>query len=70
MTTATLKHQVLIGARLRTESETALWRMIHTWRSRGRQRRHLSLLTADQLMDVGITPEAALSETKKPFWRA
>ena len=47
-----------------------IWQVIPVWRSRARQRRHLANLSPEQLLDVGITSEAARTEIAKPFWRA
>ena len=44
--------------------------LIQQWRSRARQRLHLSELTTEQLRDIGISPEAAAAEVAKRFWQA
>ncbi len=38
------------------------------WRERSRQRRMLSRLDADQLDDIGLSPEDVQREVSKPFW--
>lgn len=40
------------------------------WVTRKRTRRALDQLEAWQLRDVGLTPDVALRETQKVFWRA
>lgn len=70
MTTATIKlhtpdHDVSLRA-----SAATLVKAAKLWRSRARQRKHLLALSVDQLQDVGITREAALKESAKPFWHA
>lgn len=43
-------------------------RTLALWIRRRRTRRALARLTADELRDVGLTPEQAARETAKPFW--
>lgn len=43
---------------------------VTTWVTRSRTRRALKTLEEWQLADVGLTPEAALTETRKVFWKA
>jgi len=70
MTTAIIKLYIPgYAGSIRTVATTT-WKVIQHWRSRARQRRRLSELTADQLYDVGITSEGARAEAAKPFWRA
>jgi uncharacterized protein YjiS (DUF1127 family) len=70
MTTATIKlHFPGYADSIRTAA-TTIWKVVQHWRSRARQRRRLIELTANQLYDVGITPEGARAEAAKPFWRA
>lgn len=47
-----------------------LLKLVKQWHSRTSQRRHLSELTSDQLLDVGISAEAARGEVAKRFWQA
>ena len=69
MTTATIKlHAPFRHASIMASAATSL-KAARLWRSRARQRRRLSELGADQLQDVGITREDALTEAAKPFWR-
>ncbi|MEO0391134.1 MAG: DUF1127 domain-containing protein [Pseudomonadota bacterium] len=44
--------------------------VLSTWATRRRTRLALAQLTADQLRDVGLTPDDALTERQKVFWRA
>lgn len=47
--------------------------IVHTamqWMARSSQRRHLSILSARELADIGISAKAAATEIEKPFWRA
>ncbi len=39
------------------------------WYQRARQRRRLAQLDEHLLRDIGITPEQARREARKPFWR-
>jgi uncharacterized protein YjiS (DUF1127 family) len=43
---------------------------LHTWRDRRRQRRELTLWTARDLHDVGLSWSDIANEAEKPFWRA
>lgn len=38
--------------------------------ARAAQRRHLAVLDARMLKDVGLTPAEAARESAKPWWRA
>ncbi len=38
------------------------------WIATARQRRALAALDAERLADLGIAPEAARREAKRPFW--
>jgi uncharacterized protein YjiS (DUF1127 family) len=44
--------------------------LLELWHSRARQRRHLARLSQGQLLDIGVTTEAARTEAHKAFWRA
>ena len=44
----------------------APWRL---WRQRRMERRDLAALSARDLRDIGIAPEIADYELRKPFWR-
>lgn len=50
------------------------WRGLYRWlglaAARRRQRRALARLDARLLRDVGITPQQAADEVRKPPWRA
>jgi uncharacterized protein YjiS (DUF1127 family) len=51
----------------------AAWRLVHLpglWCRRLRERRELSLLSPEQMRDVGLDPEMAKRESIKPFWVA
>ena len=52
----------------------SLWRLLWTWIVRRlevqRQRRDLGALTPRELDDIGVTPEQAWRESRKPFWGA
>ncbi len=39
------------------------------WRQRYRQRQQLGRLDDWELEDIGITRDAAMRESRKPFWR-
>ena len=41
-----------------------------TWKDRYNSRRDLSTMSFGQLEDIGVTPDQALIEQHKPFWRA
>lgn len=41
-----------------------------TWSDRYNSRRVLSTMTFGQLEDIGVTPDQALFEQRKPFWCA
>jgi uncharacterized protein YjiS (DUF1127 family) len=43
---------------------------LRTWIQRHRQRQRLASLSLRMLKDVGITPEQAAREARKPFWVA
>ena len=45
------------------------WRMAQFWRSRARQRRHLSELDAHLLDDIGVDPRSARREAAKWIWQ-
>lgn len=50
----------------------AVWRTVHAWIGRHRQRRalaELARLNGHLLRDIGISQEDALREAAKPFWR-
>jgi uncharacterized protein YjiS (DUF1127 family) len=70
MTTATIKLYFPGYADSIRTAATTTWKVVQLWRSRARQRRRLTELTADQLYDVGITLEGAHAEAAKPFWHA
>ena len=44
-------------------------RTYRTWRQRRRQRLSLAKLDARMLSDIGVHPDAARHETRKPFWQ-
>jgi uncharacterized protein YjiS (DUF1127 family) len=45
-------------------------KLIQIWNERSKQRHHLSLLTAQQRDDIGVTTKQVAIETAKPFWIA
>lgn len=46
----------------------ALGRLVALWRRRATTRTHLADLDPRMLRDVGLEPEAARREARKPFW--
>jgi uncharacterized protein YjiS (DUF1127 family) len=44
--------------------------MLGVWYRRRRQRLDLSRLDRHLLDDIGLTAERAMTEARKPFWRA
>ena len=52
----------------------SLWRLVRNWIALRlevqRQRRDLGALTPRELKDIGVTPEQARRESRKPVWRA
>jgi uncharacterized protein YjiS (DUF1127 family) len=44
--------------------------LISLWRHRANSRRALATLDRHQLDDIGIAPDVALAEARRPFWRA
>ena len=59
----------LFGLHVPAFSFTKLAKLLWFWHERSQQRWHLTTLTARDLEDVGISPEAAAAEAAKPFWR-
>ncbi|MFD0980246.1 DUF1127 domain-containing protein [Tropicimonas aquimaris] len=51
-------------------ADIALWAAagVVKWDCRHRSRQALTRLTAHQLKDIGITPDMADQEIRKPFW--
>ncbi|MFW2587699.1 DUF1127 domain-containing protein [Sagittula sp. SSi028] len=45
-----------------------LWTRLTTWTETAHQRAMLRNLDATALRDMGIDPEAALAEARRPFW--
>ena len=43
--------------------------LLLTWQARANQRHLLSELDDRLLHDIGLTPQQALNEADKPFWR-
>lgn len=43
--------------------------LVHTWRARSRQRRHLEGLNERMLRDIGVSRADVAGESAKPFWR-
>jgi uncharacterized protein YjiS (DUF1127 family) len=58
----------LIGALAQTPSQ--VFGTLLVWQMRARQRARLANLERHRLEDMGITPEQAGREARKPFWRA
>lgn len=48
----------------------ALLSLLRLWRWRLERRHELSTLTARQMRDTGLDPEAVWRESRKPFWKA
>jgi len=44
--------------------------LLQVWETRLRQRAHLDRLDFRMLEDMGMSPEDAVRESAKPFWRA
>jgi len=47
-----------------------LWVLLSTWRARAARRRALAVLNPRLLRDAGLTRDWAVTESRKPFWRA
>jgi len=70
-------HSHVVSLRHQVRSMQIDWRAVFArtaatlklWHQRARQRRHLAQLDEHLLRDVGITPEQARREARKPFWR-
>jgi uncharacterized protein YjiS (DUF1127 family) len=45
------------------------WTTVRAWAIRTRQRRALGALDRHLLRDIGLTPEEAMREAGKAFWR-
>lgn len=69
MTTLTIKYQHRNPAEQIRLTATHIWKLIKLFRERAHQRRQLAALETGQLLDMGITLEAALEESLKPFWK-
>ena len=63
-------HSRPIGTEAGMTSIARVAKVLRQWSERATQRRQLSGLTLRELEDVGISVEAAVAETAKPFWRA
>lgn len=70
MTTTTLDLSAIDGGVNFPASGINFLSLVKQWRGRARQRHDLAQLTAEQLNDVGISPEAAAAEVAKHFWQA
>ena len=44
--------------------------VLYRWQQRMQEREHLGMLDERLLKDIGLTRLQALSEVRKPFWRA
>ncbi len=58
-----------LTSRASSLSMLQLAKLLRLWSQRASQRRHLITLTARELEDVGISPEAAANEASKWFWQ-
>ena len=59
------RHRAPMAGLLATCLQTAA-----VWRHRARARRPLALLDRTCLRDIGLSPDEARREARKPFWRA
>ncbi|MBB4314803.1 DUF1127 domain-containing protein [Roseospira marina] len=57
-------------ARSRHSAMQAVAHVINLWRVRARSRAQLRTLDDRMLRDIGMSPDAADSEVRKPFWVA
>ena len=64
MTDATFTHRPAAAPRV------SLLRRLLGWRTTARQRADLDTLDAAALRDIGLTPEVARIEARRPFWDA
>ena len=69
MTTTTLKIPFQHHADARQFTLSHAWETATTWYERSHQRRQLAALGREQLRDIGISYEEAMSEAAKPFWQ-
>lgn len=53
-----------------TAGASAIAHLPRRWLRRLRQRHELSMLSPEQLRDVGLDPRLVLRESRKPFWLA
>jgi len=65
--------RVLSDQRSRRAADGLSWglaRLPGLWHWRLRYRHELSMLTPEQMRDVGLNPEIVRCESRKPFWKA
>jgi uncharacterized protein YjiS (DUF1127 family) len=59
----------LSAVSLPVEGVLRLAQTVALWDRRARTRRALRSLDAAALRDIGVDPQAALTESRKPFWQ-
>ena len=69
MTTITIKHWHQAQSASLQETASSIWKLMQLLHERSRQRHQLARLSSEQLRDMGISREAALAESVKPFWK-
>ena len=69
MTTITIKHWHQTQPASLQETASSIWKLMQLLHERSRQRHQLARLSSAQLRDMGISHEAALAESVKPFWK-
>lgn len=57
-------------ARIPARPRVSLLRRLMTWRAIAHQRAALETLDSAALKDIGLTPETARAEARRPFWDA
>ncbi|WP_138469659.1 DUF1127 domain-containing protein [Poseidonocella sp. HB161398] len=60
---------MILSARLAALFRPSPAPLLRLWRRRAATRRQLSRLSAWQLADLGLAPDAAEREARLPFWR-
>jgi len=50
-------------------SISGIYQLVQLWLRRSSTRNQLKILSDDQLLDVGLSREDVLNETKKAFWK-
>ncbi len=60
---------ILRAAPIKYAEPRTLRGTLRQWRANRSTRRALSRLEPARLADIGLDPDAALAESKRPFWR-